>query len=47
MEGSLKPGKWIDDQPEPLETVADVEEMFRCVSALKAKREAIEEATRN
>lgn len=44
MEEPLKPGQWIDDLPEPLETVADVEDLFRRVDALEAKR--LEEATR-
>jgi hypothetical protein len=49
MEQPLKPGEWIDDLPEPLETVADVEELSRMVDALKAKRlaEAIRKAALN
>ena len=47
VEESPEPGEWIDDLPEPLETVADVEDLFRRVDALKAKREAIEKASRN
>jgi len=43
MEEPLKPGQWIDDLLEPLETVADFEDLFRRVNALKAKR--LEEAT--
>jgi hypothetical protein len=45
----LLPGQWIDDLPEPLETVADVEELFRMVDTLKAKRlaEAIRKAALN
>jgi hypothetical protein len=34
----LLPGQWIDDLPEPLETVADVEDLFACVDKLKAAR---------
>ncbi len=44
MEEPLKPGQWIDDLLEPLQTVADVENLFGRVDALKAKR--LEEATR-
>jgi hypothetical protein len=36
----LLPGQWIDDLPEPLETVEDVEELFRMVEEKKAKRRA-------
>jgi hypothetical protein len=45
----LPPGYWIDDLPEPLETVEDVEELFRMVEELKAKlrEKAIERASRN
>ena len=45
----LLPGQWIDDLPEPLETVADVEELFRMVEEKKAKRkaEAILRASKN
>lgn len=43
MEEPLKPGQWIDDSPEPLETMADVEDLFRRVEELKAK--CLEEAT--
>jgi hypothetical protein len=43
----LKLGQWIDDLPEPLETEADVLDLFERVEKLKAKREAIERATRN
>jgi hypothetical protein len=32
------PGQWIDDLPEPLETVKDVEDLFRRVEELKAAR---------
>ena len=35
----LKPGEfWIDDLPEPLETVADVEDLVRRVEVLRASR---------
>jgi hypothetical protein len=34
----LLPGQWIDDLPEPLETVEDVEELFRMVDQKKAMR---------
>ena len=45
---SLTPGTfWIDDMPEPLETVADVEELLRRVAVLKAKRPGIERASWN
>jgi len=47
MEEPLKPGQWVDDLPEPLETEADVLDLFGRVEKLKAKREAIERATRN
>ncbi len=49
MDRPLKPGEWIDDLPEPLETVADVEDLFRRVEELKAKRleEAIRKASLN
>jgi hypothetical protein len=49
MEEPLKPGEWIDDLPEPLENVADVEDLFRRVEILKAKRleEAIRKASLN
>jgi hypothetical protein len=45
----LLPGQWIDDLPEPLETVEDVEELFRMVDEKKAKRlaEAIQKAALN
>jgi hypothetical protein len=45
----LLPGEWIDDLPEPLETVEDVEELFRMVDEKKAKRlaEAIQKAALN
>jgi hypothetical protein len=45
----LLPGQWIDDLPEPLETVEDVEELFRMVEEKKAKRkaEAIRRASLN
>jgi hypothetical protein len=45
----LLPGQWIDDLPEPLETVEDVEELFRMVEEKKAKlrADAIERANRN
>lgn len=36
----LRPGQWIDDLPETLETVEDVEDRMRRVEVLKAKREA-------
>jgi hypothetical protein len=36
---SLKPGTfWIDDLPEPLETVADVRDLFERVEVLRASR---------
>jgi hypothetical protein len=34
----LLPGQWIDDLPEPLETVEDVEDLFARVDKLKAAR---------
>ena len=46
----LEPGTyWVDDLPEPLETVADVEELFRMVEEKKAKlkAEAIRKAALN
>jgi hypothetical protein len=45
----LLPGQWIDDLPEPFETVEDVEELFRMVEEKKAKRkaEAILRASKN
>lgn len=45
----LLPGQWIDDPPELLETVADVEELFRMVDELKVKRlaKAIQKAALN
>jgi hypothetical protein len=33
----LLPGQWIDDLPEPLETVEDVEELMRMVEEKKAE----------
>jgi hypothetical protein len=36
----LLPGQWIDDLPEPLETVEDVEGLFRMVDEKKAERRA-------
>jgi len=32
----LLPGQWIDDLPEPLETVEDVEDVMRRVEELKS-----------
>jgi hypothetical protein len=44
----LKPGEfWIDDLPEPLETVADVEDLMRRVEVLKAVRMGDEKAKLN
>jgi hypothetical protein len=45
----LLPGQWIDDLPEPFETVEDVEELFRMVEEKKAERkaEAILRASKN
>ena len=45
----LKPPYWIDDQPDPLHTKEDVEELFRMVDELKAKRlaEAVRKASLN
>jgi hypothetical protein len=45
----LLPGQWIDDLPEPLETVADVEDLMRPVEVAKAKllAEAIRKASLN
>jgi hypothetical protein len=36
----LLPGQWIDDLPEPLETLEDVEDLMRRVDVLEAKRKA-------
>ena len=38
MEKPLQPGQWIDDLPEPLETVAEVDDLVRRVEELEAKR---------
>jgi hypothetical protein len=45
----LKPGQWLDYLPEPLETVADVEDLMRRVAVLEAKRKeaAILRASKN
>jgi len=45
----LLPGQWIDDLPEPLETEADVEDLFARVDKLKAARieDAILRASKN
>jgi hypothetical protein len=45
----LLPGQWIDDLPDPLDTVADVEELFRMVKDKEAalRGAAIERASRN
>jgi hypothetical protein len=40
-DGSLKKGYWIDDQPEPLHTAADVKKLFDLVEALEAKQRGI------
>lgn len=42
----LLPGQWIDDLPEPLETVEDVKDLFERVDKLKAARlaEAVRKA---
>jgi integrase len=41
MEGKPPlPGQWIDDLPEPLETVEDVEDLMRRVEVAKAKVQA-------
>ena len=34
------PGQWIDDLPDPLETVEDVEDRMRRVDSRNAKRKA-------
>jgi hypothetical protein len=34
----LMPGQWIDDLPEPYETVSDVKDLFERVDKLKAAR---------
>jgi hypothetical protein len=49
MEEPLEPDQLIEDLPDPLDTVADVEDLFRRVDALKAKRleEAIRKASLN
>jgi hypothetical protein len=36
----LLPGQWIDDLPEPLNTEADVKDVFERVAVLEAKRKA-------
>jgi hypothetical protein len=43
------PGQWIDDLPEPLETVEDVEDLFARVDKLKAAQfvDAILRASKN
>jgi hypothetical protein len=38
VEIPLRPGEWIDDLPEPLHAVADVEEVFAMVDRLMAAR---------
>jgi len=38
---------WIDDLPEHMATEADLADLFTRVDALRAKREAIERASRN
>jgi hypothetical protein len=45
----LLPGQWIDDLPEPLETEADVKDLFERVDKLKAARlaEAIRKSDQN
>jgi hypothetical protein len=45
----LLPGQWIDDLPEPLETVEDVEDLMCRVEVAKAKvqAEAIRKAALN
>jgi hypothetical protein len=45
----LKPGEWLDYLPDPLETVADIEDLFRCVRIREAelKAEAISKASLN
>jgi hypothetical protein len=49
MAEPLKPGQWLDNMPDPLDTVAEVEELFRMVEEKKAelRAEAIERASRN
>jgi hypothetical protein len=49
METPLKPGEWIDDLPDPLETEADVKDVFERVDKLKAARHeaAILRASKN
>ena len=37
-QAKLKPGQWLDYLPEPLETVADVEELMCMVRELEAAR---------
>jgi hypothetical protein len=39
------PGSWIDDQPDPLDTVEDVNELFDMVEEKKAKRFTIVDNT--
>jgi hypothetical protein len=40
-------GYWIDDLPEPFETVEDVEDLMWWVDALKAKREDVKKPSRS
>ena len=49
MDRPFKPGEWIDDLPEPLDTIEDVEELFRMVEEKKAKLrgDAIRKASLN
>jgi hypothetical protein len=45
----LKPPYWVDNMPDPLDTVADVEDLFARVDKLKAARleAAIVRASKN
>jgi hypothetical protein len=48
-QAKLKPGQWLDYLPDPLHTKEDVEDLFRRVRVLEAKRkaEAILRASKN
>jgi len=37
MHTTLKSAQWLDNMPDPLDTVGDVEELFRLVEIKKAK----------
>ena len=47
MKKTILSGYWIDDLPEPFETVENADDLMRRVYALKAKREAVEKTSRN